>query len=155
MRGIGRLVLATEEVRGSGSQTAQDDVLSVNDVPLASHIAGLRAVRTHFAAFFFSGWVLRHGITEAIVQLGTTMAGALPVCRPLVTAPGNLGKGLSHKNERANTQRRCRIPGVPRTGQNEALTTGPTTPPRPRCARVPERSRGQCPQAPQHLPYPV
>jgi hypothetical protein len=44
-------------------------------VPLASHIAGLGAVRTHFAAFFFSGWVLTHGITEAIVQLGTTMAG--------------------------------------------------------------------------------
>ncbi|GAA3576185.1 hypothetical protein GCM10022295_67220 [Streptomyces osmaniensis] len=97
-------MLAAEKGCGGGGETAQDDVLSVNDVPLASHIAGLGAVRTHFAAFFFSGWVLTHGITEAIVQLGTTMPGTLPVCRPLVTAPGNLGRGHSRENEQANTQ---------------------------------------------------
>jgi len=31
------------------------------------------------------------------------MPGTLPVCRPLVTAPGNLRKGLSRENDQANT----------------------------------------------------
>lgn len=47
--------------------------------------------------------MLTHGITEAIVQLGTTVPGTLPVCRPLVTAPGNLRKGFSPESDQAST----------------------------------------------------
>ncbi|GGS54300.1 hypothetical protein GCM10010253_30810 [Streptomyces badius] len=72
-------MLATEESGGRGGQTAQDDVLSVNDVPLASDIAGLGAVRTHFVAFASSvDEVQTHGTPEAIMQLGLTMPGRCP-----------------------------------------------------------------------------
>ncbi|EGJ76843.1 putative 50S ribosomal protein L13 [Streptomyces sp. Tu6071] len=47
--GVDRLVLAPQEAGGGRRQTAQDNVPGVDDVPLASHIAGLGAVRTHWS----------------------------------------------------------------------------------------------------------
>ena len=43
----GRLVLAAQQDRGLGGETAQDDVGRVDDVPLARDLAGLGGVRTH------------------------------------------------------------------------------------------------------------
>ncbi|CAD5956182.1 protein of unknown function [Streptomyces sp. KY75] len=78
--GVDRLVLTSEEVRSRGGQTAQDDVLSVDDVPLARHISGLGAVRTHFVAFASSVDEVQttHGTPEAIMQLGLTLPGHRP-----------------------------------------------------------------------------
>jgi len=42
-----RLVLATQEGGGMGGQPTQDDVRSVDDVPLTLDLARLGAVRTH------------------------------------------------------------------------------------------------------------
>src|SRR3954451_21179164 len=47
VRGERRLVLATQEGRGVSSQAAQDDVRSVDNVPLTLDLTRLRAVRTH------------------------------------------------------------------------------------------------------------
>ncbi|GGO53407.1 hypothetical protein GCM10012286_60780 [Streptomyces lasiicapitis] len=97
-------MLAAQDAGGSGRETAEDDVLGVDHVPLASDIAGLRAVRTHFVAFASSvDGFQTHESSEAIMQLGLTKAGTMPVCEPLVTAPGNLRKGPSRENDQANT----------------------------------------------------
>ncbi|CAK7281697.1 hypothetical protein SGPA1_12490 [Streptomyces misionensis JCM 4497] len=48
----------------------------------------------------------------------------------LVIGPVDRCKGPSRENEQANTQRRSRLPGGPRTGQNEAgHPAGPASPP--------------------------
>jgi hypothetical protein len=51
VRGVHRLVLATQERGSLGGEPAEHDVGRVDDVPLTLDVAGLGAVRAHGEAF--------------------------------------------------------------------------------------------------------
>ncbi len=53
-------MLAAQEGGGLGRQTAEDNVLGVDDEPLARDVAGLGAERTH--AYAFASSVVGHPI---------------------------------------------------------------------------------------------
>src|SRR5690606_30120215 len=54
VRGEARLVLPTEQGGDVGRQSAEDDVGSVDDVPVLLDVAGLRCVRAHGRSLRFS-----------------------------------------------------------------------------------------------------
>ncbi|GGR23677.1 hypothetical protein GCM10010219_30520 [Streptomyces netropsis] len=95
-------MLAAEEVGGLSGQTTQDNVLRVNDVPLALDIAGLGAERTHGRSLrFVCEWVLTRPPGRS--RQPWPHPGTQPEYLPLVIGPVDKRKGPSRENDQANT----------------------------------------------------